>query len=78
MALFTDGAVSTTGDLTAQDSQLLDVASTEGIDVRQKLALAQEELGVELRALLERGQPMGPVLLARAGLCRSHGHRTWW
>ena len=35
-------------DLTAQDSQLLDVASTEGIDLGGKLALAQEELGVEL------------------------------
>ena len=75
MALFLDGAVSTTGDLTAQDSQLLDVASTEGIDLGSKLALAQEELGVELRGALERGQPMGPVRLARAGLCRSMGIR---
>jgi hypothetical protein len=60
MALFLDGAVSTTGDLTAQDSQLLGVASTEGIDLGSKLALAQEELGVELRALLNRASPWDP------------------
>jgi hypothetical protein len=41
-------------DLTAQDSQLLDVASVEGIDLTQKQALAQEELALELNALLTR------------------------
>jgi hypothetical protein len=41
-------------DLTAQDSQLLDVAGVEGIDVTQKLALAQGELALELDALLTR------------------------
>ena len=54
MALFTDGPASSMEDLTAQDSQLLDVASVEGIDVTQKLALAQEELALELDALLTR------------------------
>ena len=54
MALFIDGPVSSMEDLTAQDSQLLDVASVEGIDVTQKLALAQEELTLELNALLTR------------------------
>ncbi len=54
MALFTDGPASTMEDLTAQDSQLLDVASVEGIDVTQKLALAQDELALELDALLTR------------------------
>jgi hypothetical protein len=60
MALFIDGGVSTTGDLTAQDSQLLDVASGEGIDLEAKLELAQEELGVELRALLSRASSWDP------------------
>jgi hypothetical protein len=41
-------------DLTAQDSQLDDVASIEGIDVTQKIALAQDELAVELNALMTR------------------------
>jgi hypothetical protein len=54
MALFTDGSISTTEDLTAQDSQLLDVASTERIDLGRKLGLAQEELEMELRALLSQ------------------------
>src|SRR6266567_3224250 len=54
MALFTDGLVSGILDLTARDTQLLNVASTEGIDVTQKLALAQDELGLELTTLLNR------------------------
>jgi len=54
MALFTDGFVSSMEDLAAQDSQLLDTASVEGIDVTQKLALAQGELALELKAVLTR------------------------
>ena len=54
MALFTDGPTSSIEDLIAQDSQLLDVASTEGIDVTRKLALAQEDVGVELTVLLAK------------------------
>jgi hypothetical protein len=52
MALFTDGLVSTMDDLSAQDSQLADVAAAEGIDVTQKLALAQEEVALGLETLL--------------------------
>jgi hypothetical protein len=51
MALFTDGAISCIDELAAQDSQLLGVTNTEGIDVTQKIALAQEELAVELDIL---------------------------
>jgi len=54
MALFTDGSISSIEDLTALDSQLLTVASLEGIDVTQKLALAQNELALELNTMLER------------------------
>ncbi len=54
MALFIDGPASSMEDLAAQDSQLLDMASVEGIDVTQKLALAQDELALELDALLTR------------------------
>ena len=54
MALFIDGPASSMEDLAAQDSQLLDVASVEGIDVTQKLALAQDELTLELNTLLTR------------------------
>jgi hypothetical protein len=54
MALFTDGPVSTIEELAGHDSQLLNVATVEGIDVTTKLELAQEELGIELETLLER------------------------
>ena len=36
--------------MTAIDSQLLDVASTEGLDVTRKLGAAQEEIQIELEA----------------------------
>jgi hypothetical protein len=54
MALFTDGPISCIEDLTAQDSQLLTVASVEGIDTTQKIALAQEEVAIELTGALRR------------------------
>jgi hypothetical protein len=54
MALFTDGAVTSIEDLTGHDTQLLNVATVEGIDVTRKLALAHEELCVEVAGLLDR------------------------
>jgi hypothetical protein len=54
MALFNDGPASGIADLQGHDSQLLDVAHVEGIDVTRKLALAQEELALELTTLLAR------------------------
>ncbi|HUI56703.1 MAG TPA: hypothetical protein VLY04_17130 [Bryobacteraceae bacterium] len=54
MALFTDGPAASIDDLTAQDSQLLNVASVEGIDVTQKLALAQDQISLELTTMLTR------------------------
>ena len=54
MALFTDGALSTIEELAGHDSQLLTVATVEGIDVTKKMELAQTELGIELETLLER------------------------
>ncbi len=52
MALFTDGPPSCIEDLSAQDTQLLDIANVEGIDVTQKLRLAHDELGIQLYSLL--------------------------
>ena len=54
MALFTDGPVSTIEELAEHDSQLLNVATVEGIDVTTKVRLAQEELAIELDGLLTR------------------------
>jgi hypothetical protein len=54
MPLFTDGPASTIEDLAAQDSQVLDVASVEGIDLTRKLALAHEAVAIDLEAVLRR------------------------
>src|SRR5579885_212829 len=59
MALFSDGSISTTDDLAAYDSAIMDVASTEGIDLTRKLALAQDELSVMLTSLLPEDQSCG-------------------
>ncbi|HWC99465.1 MAG TPA: hypothetical protein VG456_22050 [Candidatus Sulfopaludibacter sp.] len=56
MALFTDGPPACIDDLSAQDSQLLNIANVEGIDVTQKLRLAHEEIGIQLYAALARSQ----------------------
>jgi len=61
MALFTDGPVSDIEDLTARDSQLLAVASVEGIDVTQKISLAQDEIALELSALLTKLSYVGQL-----------------
>ena len=55
MALFTDGPASTIEDLAAQDSQLLNIASAEGVDLTVKLGLEQEAIGLEVEELLQRG-----------------------
>ncbi|HLH19246.1 MAG TPA: hypothetical protein VKX45_18635 [Bryobacteraceae bacterium] len=61
MALFTDGPVSAIEDLAAQDSQVLNVASVEGIDLTRKLAAAQEAVAIDLEAVLRR-PGVGPGL----------------
>jgi hypothetical protein len=53
MALFNDGPISSIEDLTGQDTQLLEVARVEGIDVTQKLLQAQVELSLELSTMLQ-------------------------
>lgn len=54
MALFTDAPPSSIDDLAAQDTQLLTVSQVEQIDVTQKLALARDELGLELYTMLNQ------------------------
>jgi hypothetical protein len=53
MALFTD-SISTVQDLLSQDSSVLVTAQTENIDLNQKLAAAQQEIGIELTTLMQR------------------------
>jgi len=52
MALFTDSNICTTEDLRQYESSILDVASTEGIELAAKLKLAQREIGVAITAFL--------------------------
>ena len=66
MALFTDGPISGMEDLMAQDSQLTTVASVEGIDVTQKMFLAQEELALEITMLLTGSRRVDQSLWLRA------------
>src|SRR6266487_3593626 len=54
MALFADGSACTIGDLTDQDTGLLDVAETCGINVTTKIRLAHEEIARELHLWLDR------------------------
>jgi hypothetical protein len=62
MALFVDGPSPTIDDLTDQDSGLLDVAETCGINVTTKLRLAHDEIATELELWLGRHrQPLEMV-----------------
>ena len=60
MALFTDAIVSTLDQLAAQDTAVLDVASTENIDATVKLSLAQDELAAQILAAVARS-PFAPT-----------------
>jgi len=53
MSLLNDGPPSGMVDLMAQDSQVMDVAVQENIDVSGKLALAQEEVRLEVKSMLD-------------------------
>lgn len=54
MALFTDGIIARLDDLRAYESAVLNLASSEGVDVAAKLRTAQRELGTELIAFLAK------------------------
>jgi hypothetical protein len=59
MALFVDGPSPTIDNLTDQDSGLLDVAQTCGINVTTKLHLAHDEIAADLELWL--GRPRQPL-----------------
>jgi hypothetical protein len=56
MALFVDGEISSLQDLRSHETSILDLASSEGIDLGGKLQLAQNDLAIELAWFLERNQ----------------------
>ncbi len=57
MALLTDGPLNGTSDLQNHENRILEVASTEGIDLTGKIALAQDEITNELMMFLLRRLP---------------------
>ena len=57
MALFVDGPSATIDDLTDQDSGLLDIAQTCGINATAKLRLAHEEIRSDLELWLHHPRP---------------------
>ena len=63
MALFVDGPPATIDDLTNQDSGLLEVAQTCGINATIKIALAHDEVATDLELWLEHSRPAGVDLL---------------
>jgi hypothetical protein len=71
MGLFTDGPIHTSGELQNYDSGILNVASTEGINVTSKALLAQEEIATELLLFLRRNSISDPRFLVRSriGVC---------
>lgn len=56
MALFTDGLINSSGELQKYESDILNVASTEGIDMTAKASLAQEQIASDLILFLRRNR----------------------
>jgi hypothetical protein len=72
MALFSDGPPAALDDLVQQDSFLLTVASTEGIDVTTKIELAYNAIGIELEAIFDREASLYAPVLGQAPLDTAH------
>ena len=72
MALFLDGPPSAIDDLVQQDSFLLKIAGTEGINVTNKLNLAYNELQIELTSIFGREASIYAPVLGEASLDTAH------
>jgi hypothetical protein len=57
MALFTDEGIFSAEDLRQYESSILDMASTEGIELDAKLELARREIGVKITEFLLEHDP---------------------
>jgi hypothetical protein len=54
MPLFTDGTASEIGDLRAYDAAIAEVAAAEGVELKAKLEVAMQEIGLEIEEFLAR------------------------
>ncbi len=77
MALFTDELIAKLEDLAEADSSILDMASTEKIDLSAKLRLAQEQIGLELTAAALRPAPYGTQPLSLQNVAVTPTLRLW-
>src|SRR5579864_3512553 len=66
MALFTDGNISQPDDLAAIDSGVLSVANSEAIDLSRKIALAQDNLAIDLALLLPQEESLDNIVVTTA------------
>jgi hypothetical protein len=78
MALFLDGTVSDSEDLRAYESGILDVASTEGIELDAKFRLASRDLSIEIAQLFEDENASASLdaVVVTPALLRWHTLRT--
>ena len=65
MALFTDGPLTTSSELQQYENNILNVASTENIDITVKARLAQDEIATDLLLFFDRNSLWDPRLLVR-------------
>ncbi len=72
MALFTDGPMASISDLTLHDSGLITTAGTEGIDVTNKLEVAQNHIETELSAIFQGQQTIYSPWYAQTPLDTAH------
>jgi hypothetical protein len=68
MALFTDGPLNTNVELRQYENSILDVASSEKIDLTSKSTLAQGEIAAEVLLFLNRNSLWDPRLLIRQSI----------
>lgn len=54
MPLFTDGTASEIADLRAYDAAIAEVAAAEGVELKAKLEVAMQEIGLEIEEFLVR------------------------
>ena len=72
MALFTDGLMASIADLTLQDSSLIAIAGSEGIDVTNKLNAAQDHISADLAAIFQGQQTIYSPLYGQTPLDTIH------
>jgi hypothetical protein len=65
MALFTDGPLSTSVELQEYENDILNVASTETINITAKAGIAQGDIATDLLLFLDRNSLWDPRLLVR-------------